>query len=87
MLDSYLIIFNTFRRYKCNTNSDESAIGFATDSAFSFPGPEYYQSLTKLYGGGKGASLSAAFRRMLNVVAMGFNPMGSKGYGSENISE
>ena len=56
------------------------------DPTFAFPGPEYYAELTAQKTN-KGDTLVLAYRRMLNVIAVGFNPMGSTGIMGAQVGE
>ena len=56
------------------------------DPTFAFPGPEYYAELTAQKTQ-KGDTLVLAYRRMLNVIALGFNPMGSTGIMGTQVGE
>lgn len=55
------------------------------DTGFQFPGAEYYADLAQ--AGDKGKLLAQAYRRMLNVIAVGFNVMGSSGMMNQQIDE
>jgi hypothetical protein len=55
------------------------------DQNFNFPGPEYYEELASQ--GNVGTTLEAGFKRMLSVIALGFNAQASRGIMDQQVTE
>ena len=77
--------------------SELEIVTVLADTAFDFPGPELFEKLQREgFGPGKetiglgpssGATLAAAFKALLNILARGLSPHGSLGIMNTQVDE